>query len=373
LILKILHRHILGSLLINLMATLVVFTFVLLLGNIFKDILALLGNQTVGLLTLGHFFLLLLPYVLSLSLPMALLAATLLVVGRVSADNELTAARSCGVSLVELMLPILGMAAVLSFVSLYMNCSLAPRTKYLFNQAFVKIAYEHPLALLEEGRYITEFENMKIFIGKRDVAKRKLEDVRVTILGDKDVQDIHAQSGNVSWDSDQLKLKIVLLNAQVDQWDAADPSNFDKRQWGMTFESFPIELDMTKLVDQHRGEKDDHHYTSMELWRQAVELNAQGGGNPTPKLVELHKRVALSLACISFVLVGLPLGIQVHRRETSIGILISLVLAVLYYFLMFIAESLKRNPHLYPELIIWLPNLIFQGVGIYLLWKQNKV
>ncbi len=370
---KILHRYILSSFLLNLAMTLVVFTFVLLLGNIFKDIVALLINRSVGMMTVARFFLLLLPYVLSFSMPMALLAATLLVMGRISADHELTACRACGVSLFEVILPILGMAAVLSFVSLYVNHSLAPRTKYLFNQAFIDIALKQPIALLEEGQYLRDFDGMVIFIGKRDVHQQTLKDVRVMMMDAGEMtQEIYARRGVVSSDPKLLKLKIVLYDARIDQRDPANPNNLEKRKWNMTVAEYPIELDMTKLVDQRRAVKEVHHYPSGELWKQALELK-KSGIHPTPLLVELQKRMVLSMACIAFALVALPLGIQVQRRETSIGVLISLVLAVCYYFLILFAESFKKTPHFYPEVMIWFPNLFFEIVGLYLLWRQSRI
>jgi len=369
---KILYRYLLGGLLLNLAMTLAVFTFILLLGNTFKDLVALLSNQSVGPLTIAHFFLLMLPYVLSFSMPMALMAATLLLLGRFSADNELTAARACGISFTQLILPILGVAALFSFISLYVNSSLAPRTKYLFNQAFVDIAFTHPIALLEEGQYLN-FGDTRIFIAKRDIRHHTLKNVRVMRMQNEEmIQEIHAERGVITSDRKQLKARIMLYNAVIDQRDPSDPESLEKRKWGVTVAEYPLELDMTTLVDPRRAVKEVHHYTSAELWEQAEELKTKSI-HPTPLMVEIQKRIALSLACIAFVMIALPLGIRVQRRETSIGVLISLVLAVLYYFLIVFAESFRKNPHIYPEFIVWVPNLVFESVGLYLLWKQHRI
>jgi lipopolysaccharide export system permease protein len=72
-------------------------------------------------------------------------------------------------------------------------------------------------------------------------------------------------------------------------------------------------------------------------------------------------------------MIAIPLGVQVQRRETSIGILVSLILAVLWYFLIVFAQGLKDKPQYYPELILWVPNLLFQLIGGVLLWRQNQV
>ena len=93
--------------------------------------------------------------------------------------------------------------------------------------------------------------------------------------------------------------------------------------------------------------------------------------NPTVSLTELQKRLSLSVACFTFVLVGIPLAIQTQRRETSVGVALSLLIVIGYYFLTSTAEALKKNADLYPEIIIWLPNILFQTLGVALIAYVN--
>jgi lipopolysaccharide export system permease protein len=89
-------------------------------------------------------------------------------------------------------------------------------------------------------------------------------------------------------------------------------------------------------------------------------------------LIEAHQRVAGAVACLAFTLIGIPLGIKTSRRETSVGIALSLMLALGFYFVTVLANTLKSRPYLYPDAILWSPDLFFELLGLWLLWRVAR-
>jgi len=120
-------------------------------------------------------------------------------------------------------------------------------------------------------------------------------------------------------------------------------------------------MNMALLLDHIRNVERDYPMLSAE--KQAKER---------ARLVfEANRRVSVAIACFSFILIGIPLGVKSHRRETSTGMVMSLAIVFTYYIFIVIAEALARYPGLHPNLILWLPLVGTQILGLFLIRRSS--
>jgi len=81
---------------------------------------------------------------------------------------------------------------------------------------------------------------------------------------------------------------------------------------------------------------------------------------------EISKRFSFPFGCLVFALIGVPLGVTAHRRETSIGFAMGLIVAVSYFIFVIVGDTLRAKPQFHPELLVWFPNLLFLILGVFL-------
>jgi len=75
---------------------------------------------------------------------------------------------------------------------------------------------------------------------------------------------------------------------------------------------------------------------------------------------------------LSFALIAIPLGIKVSRKETSANLGIALALAMAYYFATIVVSWFDGQTALRPDLLMWLPNVVFQVLGFWMFYRADR-
>ena len=320
-----LHLYLTRQVLATLLMTVMVFSFVLLLGNALKEILGLIinGQATLGLVVKG--ILLLMPFVLVFALPLGMLTATLLVIGRFSADQELTAARAGGISLLGLAAPILVLSVGLSGLTAFINMEIAPRCRGAYKGLVVQAGMQRASAFITEDRFIDEFPGFVLYVG----AKRgtNLHQVRILELDSKGRMQRHLRADRAEVIANPAGQETALRLFQVSIYDFGEyrthhfgewtfePGFLEGRRSGrrlryseMTFAELRQQLDRLKRVAAEKAPADAAGST--EGTGQIAAIYAELS---MPVRLQMHRQVAFSFASIAFTLVGIPLGVRAHQ------------------------------------------------------------
>ncbi len=112
----------------------------------------------------------------------------------------------------------------------------------------------------------------------------------------------------------------------------------------------------------------DKYLTIREIYARSI-INKRHNTDTTRLETELSQRVALALSPIAFLLLGLPMAVRTSRRETSVGLFLSVLLAGVYFGWVLLIDALSKRPEFYPQYLVWIPPLLYQIFGLIYLTK----
>ena len=372
---RVFNHYMLRDFIKNFLVALFVLTFVMYVGAVVQAI-DYMARGISGPLIL-KIFALNIPFTLSFVIPMSVLTTVLLHFGRLSADGEITALKSCGVSLWQIAAPILLCATLLSGVCLYINAELSPRSHFARRQMLRELGEEDPLALLDEGRFVNDFPGIKVYIGKK--SDSQLEDIILYQFDEKGTHaEVRAKTGQVAFDAATRVMEINLEQVRLTEYDKDDPDDLSKART-LSADSYPVSLDLRQMLNKGKIHKKPSDMAFSELLhaiqnvRQAFpDIQERNIPRMRAKMaVDANQRLALALSCFSFTLLAIPLGIRSHRKESSIGIGMALVLLFLFYMFILLSDAMVDRPQWRPDMIPWIPVLGCQLLGFLLMHKHR--
>jgi lipopolysaccharide export system permease protein len=382
---NLLQRHLFWQALVSCLASAGLLTLLLILANALKDLVPLLADGRIDLLIFLKSLALLAPFVATYALPAGVLVGTLLLLGRLSAQSEITAMRSAGLSLRQVAAPIVFLGLLGVAASAVVNFHYGPSARGIYRRELAESIRTNPQSFLVQRTFIREFPGYVLYFGEREGGR--LGDVWVWVVdGQRRVtQYIRAREARLVFDEAAFAFTLSLRDAQAELRDPADPERVDEPPYVPSAGEITLQLPLDRLLGGGTNQRVSLSWMTLSQLREARssalerEERARAAGQGVAEAhrqrvrvqMVLQERLAAAFSVLSFALLAVPLGIKVRRKETSANLGVALALALSYYLLSIFIGWLDKQPQLRTDLLVWLPNLAFQIAGIWMLRRMD--
>lgn len=352
-----------------------------------------------------------LPTIIAMSAPFASLVGTLMTVGRLASDNEILVMLSSGLSYKIVFLPAITLGILISILSFITNDILLPAGTVQFNKLWRQILVSTP-ALELEANSVKRFRDTVIVTG--DVSGNAIENVIIldkTSDGERRV--IMASSAELK-DSGKEGLSLDLENAFFHSskemaWDDYDYANTDLLQYRVSNEDIiqaivsvsPREMssrdvyasvvDRRKTLDERVNTRKNrlinYAFTLENILREGYESsswnsrfsaftgfsrelqvlnNIKDDRNLTIHVIELYRKFSVPFGAFFFVFLAVSLGLMAKKSGQTLGFIIGNIIAVIYWSMLFVGQTMGLRAGTPPFLSMWLPNFLSLAVGLLL-------
>src|SRR5690606_19026465 len=273
-----------------------------------------------------------LPGLGTVSLPIGVLFATLMGLGRLVKDGELTALRSSGVSFCRLSIPFLLMGVVVSGITIAANERVVPWANHQFETLVRRVVFRDPVPTVEERVFFRDGHGTVFYIREVDHQNRTLKDV---MIFDPDPTShyprlITAERGvfaDSAWHLESVITRTL------------DEEGYVENELRAPFLVYPM---VERTQDFFGTQKTTDEMTRREL-REHIELFERSGIEVRSFVVDYHLKLALPFAPLVFALVGAPHSMRSARSGRFFGAAASLALSFLYFVFTSVSRSLGIN------------------------------
>lgn len=296
-------------------------------------------------------------------LPMSLLFTVLFVYNRLSSDSEILAFYSLGHNVFVLSAPALVLSVSVALISAATSFYLGPWGNREFEVIIEKLGASKAEAAIREGTFSEGFFDFVIYANKVDTKEGRL--YNVFLYDEHDPTNpltIIAKQGLIVREETDTEyrgiLRLIDGNMHISRgqrYTKIDFQSYDK------FLSNPISF--------RAREKSLNSMTLGEI-SELIEKNPNDKNLADGFRMEYHKRIAISVACLMFALVGVGMGMTIYHRKASNGLVVCIALIVIYWILYIVGEGLANSKVLPPGIAIWFANFVFAAFGT---WKVKKL
>lgn len=364
---RLIDRYITKQILVGTVYAVFILSLVLVMGNLFKQARPLLVDQAAPLGLVVRFVINVLPFSLMFTIPWGFLSAVLLVFGRMSSDNEITSLRVAGISLFRLALPVFIIGAVLSLGCLWINVNVVPLAKASLTELLYEQVRRDPRQLLDPGIVQSRFKDQKVFVEDRDGDTLKGFHLYLVSNSEKDTPprtEAYVHAGRVSLivDEKEKQLRLKLIDTFIES----------KKEDGPPELVFAGQMEpwLFDFGDDRKKKNRSSAMTNSEIRRHINDNPDLPDAKKVSFRAEITKRFSFSMACLSFAFIAVPLGLKSRRKDTSGGLIISLLIGTAYFLFTVLADKFDTDAG--ATFALWAPNVFCVLLGLWLFRRARR-
>jgi len=308
-------------------------------------------NLSIGLGDFVRLFAYLFPSIFLYSIPMAAMMGITIAFARLSSDSEILAFKASGISIYQILPPVILIATLIALLTGYFSIKLIPLSEVSMKQLIFQLLNEKINKGIKERTFTEALGDVVVYVNEIDKTSGRWNEVWVSDMrGVKNPVITMASSGHMTSNMKDMMVSIELQNGSLHR-----PSRHNAQivQFDKYLINIPLQLQNSRATRLKRSA-----LTMNQLLEQASGI-VKNTEHKRKLLIEYHKRLVLPFGCLMISLIGLPLGLQARPGKKAIGIQAGLAIFVLYYILFTIGKTLAEEDVLPIGPAMWAPNCLF--------------
>ena len=307
------------------------------------------------------------PSYFSLTIPISVLVASVATFNQFSASNEWVAMKSCHLSFMQSMRPVL-MFSFFTYIVAVINMVYAlPWGNYSYKQKTFEIIKNRADINIKPNILNYDFKNL-VILAKKHEKKFEFRDVLIAdTTQPKSPKIITANKAIILPNKESLKIRLKLTGGTIHE-------SGDKISEYQTinFETYELTLSLPNSIELEKDALIGHRELSINLLLKQIKDFEKKGLPTFAAKVELSKKFAIPFTCLLFGLLGAPLGIHSSRGGKSGSFATSIMVILLYYMGLIFAQNMGKSGQVEPYFAIWVPNIIIFCIIVYTSYKMQK-
>ncbi len=313
-------------------------------------------------------FFYLFPNMFLYSIPMAAMMGVIISFTRLAADSEILAFKASGVSLYQMLPPVILVSAAISILTGYFSAALIPKSEIAMKQLMFQVAKEKIDKGIKENQFTEALGDLVVYVDSIDKETGKWSNVWVSDMRGQVTPIITmAQFGSMEAQVDNMLVTIILENGSLHR-----PDGFRSQIIGFDKYTINIPLQPPTILDGEDVTKLDVSALTMTQLSESIGNSRIENKQRRDMQIHYHKRLVLPVGCFILSLLGMPLGLQAGPGRKAAGVPLGLAFFILYYILFTVGKNAAGDTTLPVAPLLWMPNGVFSIITLYYIKQTAK-